>query len=49
MSGETYIGTEEKHKGHHLDLRVRAVYQFYLSNDDPKTNSDFGVLRSAIT
>lgn len=26
-SGKTYIGTEEKHKGSHFDLRVRAVYQ----------------------
>ena len=26
-SGETYIGSEEKHKGRHFDLRLRAVYQ----------------------
>lgn len=45
-SGETYMGTEEKHKGCHFDLRLRAVY---LSNDDPKTNSNFGKLRSVIT
>ena len=26
-SGKTSIGTEEKHKGRHFDLRVGAVYQ----------------------